>query len=422
MVLAVSGGIDSMVLLDAFAAAAPERVAAVATFDHGTGPAARTAAALVLETAQGHGFVVEAGHAMLAGAGEARWRDARWRFLRGVSARAGAAAVATAHTRDDHVETVAMRILRSAGARGLAALGAPSPGVVRPLLDVDRATIAAYAAACGVRWVEDPGNASSRHLRNRVRHDLLPALRRVWPSADGDLLNVARRAAAWRADVEAFIDAHLVITQGADGALHVATAALRGYDARSLAVLWPAIAARAGVRLDRRGTERLTQFTNSVAAGAPAGARIQLSGAVQVEAHRGEIVIQPAERAAPRSASAPLAQTVSLDDRASLGRWRFARVEATGPVDAWSAALPAAVPLTVRAWRPGDRMRLAEGGTARRVKRFLADARVRGRDREGWPVVLAGDEIVWIPGVRRSHAATDRPGRPGVLYLCERNG
>ncbi|MBC8027926.1 MAG: hypothetical protein H7Y89_18195, partial [Steroidobacteraceae bacterium] len=56
----------------------------------------------------------------------------------------------------------------------------------------------------------------------------------------------------------------------------------------------------------------------------------------------------------------------------------------------------------------------------RRVKRFLRDAGLAGPDRQGWPVVLAGDEIVWIPGVRRSDAATVRPGRPGALYVCDR--
>ncbi len=83
--------------------------------------------------------------------------------------------------------------------------------------------------------------------------------------------------------------------------------------------------------------------------------------------------------------------------------------------------LPADVPLAVRAWRPGDRMRARAGGTARRVKRFFADARVPGMDRAGWPVVLAAGEIVWIPGVRRSDAATVQPGRPGVRYECDRN-
>jgi tRNA(Ile)-lysidine synthase len=88
--------------------------------------------------------------------------------------------------------------------------------------------------------------------------------------------------------------------------------------------------------------------------------------------------------------------------------------------DAWTAELPAHGRLSIREWRPGDRMRLDEGGAARRVKRFLADARVPGPDRAGWPVVLLDSEIVWIPGVRRSRAAADRSGRPTVRYICER--
>jgi tRNA(Ile)-lysidine synthase len=55
------------------------------------------------------------------------------------------------------------------------------------------------------------------------------------------------------------------------------------------------------------------------------------------------------------------------------------------------------------------------------VKRYFSDAGIAGPERAGWPVVLADGEIVWIPGVRRSDAATDRSGRPGVPYVCERN-
>jgi hypothetical protein len=65
-------------------------------------------------------------------------------------------------------------------------------------------------------------------------------------------------------------------------------------------------------------------------------------------------------------------------------------------------------------------MRDDRSGAPRRVKRFFGDARIPGMDRAGWPVVLAAGEIVWIPGVRRSDAATDRSGRPGVRYVCER--
>ena len=133
LVLAVSGGRDSMVLLHACARVAPRSVQVVATFDHGTGPAASRAATLVAQEGARLGFPVVLGHAATVGASESEWRDARHAFLGDVARRVGGD-VTTAHTRDDQLETVVMRILRDSGARGIAGLYATS-ATVRPLLD-----------------------------------------------------------------------------------------------------------------------------------------------------------------------------------------------------------------------------------------------------------------------------------------------
>jgi tRNA(Ile)-lysidine synthetase-like protein len=109
------------------------------------------------------------------------------------------------------------------------------------------------------------------------------------------------------------------------------------------------------------------------------------------------------------------------------GAFRFDITHFTGavgaarPLDAWAAEFDAAAAITVRTWAPGDRMPTIRGGAARRVKRFFAEARVPAEERRVWPVVLADGVIAWIPGVRRSDAATVRPGRPGVRYDCDRN-
>jgi tRNA(Ile)-lysidine synthase len=109
---------------------------------------------------------------------------------------------------------------------------------------------------------------------------------------------------------------------------------------------------------------------------------------------------------------------LSLSGRVRLGDFRFdARDEDV--VSLWSAKLPAQKTLTVRAWHPGDRM-VPVGGSERRVKGLLRDAGVDAASRSVWPVVLADDEIVWVPGVRRSSAASARSGRPVVTYHCER--
>ncbi len=292
VVLAVSGGLDSMVLLDAASSGARDAIAGVATFDHATGPAATAAADFVVASAAARGLPVRRGRARASGTTEAAWRDARWHFLRAAACAFGATHVATAHTRDDQVETVVLRLLRDASAWGLAGLYAESPDVVRPFVGLSRATLAEDAHVHGVVWIDDPSNATLRHRRNRVRHELLPVLRRARPAIEDELLAVAASAARWRADVDAFIDAHVAITHAADGTLHVATSSLARYDANVWAALWPAVAARGRVRLDRRGVVRLTEFTRSIAAGAAVGRRIQLSGFVDVESVRGAIVLR----------------------------------------------------------------------------------------------------------------------------------
>src|SRR4029077_784551 len=132
---------------------------------------------------------------------EAAWRAARWGFLRSV-ARATSAVILTAHTRDDQVETVLMRALRGAGARGLAGLRAVSD-VRRPLGEVRRAELNAYAKTRGLLWLEDPTNSQPMYLRNRIRRDLLPSLLGARPSLESELIAIGDRAAEWRAEVAA---------------------------------------------------------------------------------------------------------------------------------------------------------------------------------------------------------------------------
>src|SRR5512140_1830703 len=171
VVLAVSGGRDSMALMHAAAAGARDSIACVASFDHATGEQSARAVALVIRLAGELGLEVMTSCAPRAGRSEAEWRAQRWSFLRRV-ARDRDAQVATAHTRDDQLETVLMRTMRGSGARGLAALDArtgDAQGILHPLLAQTRAHLAAYAERSLLEWVDDPSNARLYHLRNSVR-------------------------------------------------------------------------------------------------------------------------------------------------------------------------------------------------------------------------------------------------------------
>ncbi|MDA1082023.1 MAG: tRNA lysidine(34) synthetase TilS [Gemmatimonadetes bacterium] len=290
--LAVSGGRDSMVLLDACAAVRTD-IVGVATYDHGTGEAATRAAALVVAVSTRRGLRPLARHAHDSRNGtvgvrtaekesavarergargtEASWRAERWAFLHSAAADLGARVV-TAHSRDDQVETVFMRIMRDAGARGLAAMYAPSM-VARPLLGVSRNDIGAYANARTLKWIEDPSNARRAHLRNRVRLELLPAIARVRADFEADLLDLSAGAAEWRRRVAVLVDGLVGVGMSPDTVV-VPVTALEGLGPDELSVVLPEIAARAGITLDWRGVDRMARELMSLR---PA-ASIPLSG------------------------------------------------------------------------------------------------------------------------------------------------
>lgn len=415
VVLAVSGGADSMALLHAAARWAPERVAVVATFDHGSGPVATEAAALVAAEARRLGLAVVRERGRGVAPAEAAWRAARWAFLRRV-ARGYRAPVATAHTRDDQVETVLQRLLRGSGTRGLAGLAAPSP-IVRPWLGLARAEVREWGARHGVPSVEDPANEDRRYQRVRIRRELLPAMEAASPGAADWLGELGARAAAWRQEVEAYVDT-LGIAVLPGRRIRVPAAPLRATTDPGRSVLWPAIAGRVGVALDASGTRSLVRFTM----GDRRGAWIQLAGGVQVHCLGSGSADVFELRAAPSDVVWPVWEGVgALPARA--GRWRFRRLPTgvlPGDDSLWVFPLPAEAAVLLRPWAPGDRIRTAGAPAGRRVTRYLSDAGVPPADRPRWPVVLVDGAVAWIPGVCRSPAAPSRPGRSADFwYHCE---
>jgi tRNA(Ile)-lysidine synthase len=286
-VLAVSGGLDSMVLLAA-ASRLPQRARRnilVATFDHGTGKAAGKAASLVARQAFRSGFLCVTGRASSIGTKEEEWRRGRWAFLQQVAEKRNSCVV-TAHNLDDQIETVFMRILRDAGPRGLAGLYAESE-IVRPFLNTSRATLSEYAERHRVPFVQDPSNWDRKHLRNRIRLDILPSIVKRNPGFPDELLSLARKSAEWRRSLDD-LAGNIESESEREGGLRISRSSFKGYDADCLRVLWPALAARASVVMDRRGTHRAAEFTIRGAT----GGTIQLSGGVEIVMRRDHMLLR----------------------------------------------------------------------------------------------------------------------------------
>ncbi len=175
-VVAVSGGVDSVALLDLLIKQAPSSKLVVAHFDHGIREDSGLDRHHVQELAAHHRlpFVFHEGR-LGPKASEATARTARYDFLHKVRLAAAAHAVITAHHQDDLIETVMLNLIRGTGRRGVTSLKSTDT-VVRPLLHVPKAQLMAYAQANGLKWREDPSNHDTRFTRNYIRHNLLPHL------------------------------------------------------------------------------------------------------------------------------------------------------------------------------------------------------------------------------------------------------
>ncbi|MGZ0712026.1 tRNA lysidine(34) synthetase TilS (plasmid) [Coraliomargarita sp. W4R53] len=210
VIVALSGGADSLALAAAVAFEAPKlSVTAIAvTVDHGLqeGSAQVASGAAAKATALGLDARVITVAVGVGGGPEAAARDARYRALRDQANEHGAVAALTGHTLDDQAETVLLGLARGSGATSLQGMAPATDlegiALLRPLLDVRRATTRAACAAAGLAPWSDPHNTDSRFARVRVRERILPALEAELGPGIAEAL--ARTAAQLREDAEAF--------------------------------------------------------------------------------------------------------------------------------------------------------------------------------------------------------------------------
>ncbi len=174
-VVAVSGGVDSMVLLDVLSET-NDLDLIVAHFDHGIRNDSHVDAEFAAAAAGRYGMAVETERVELgADASEEAARIARYNFLHDIRSKYQAQAIITAHHQDDLLETVVINISRGTGRHGLSSLRSQG-SLQRPLLGWSKQDIMDYADSHDIEWREDPTNKDTTLLRNHIRHEILPKL------------------------------------------------------------------------------------------------------------------------------------------------------------------------------------------------------------------------------------------------------
>ncbi len=445
LVVGVSGGPDSLALLHALYAVGYEVVAA--HFHHGLREAADADAAAVEAVARRLGVPLVVGRgdvAALAAAGrqslEAAAREARYRFLFRVAREQRAVAVAVGHTADDQSETVLMHLLRGSGLAGLAGLrpcrrlpqwDAEIP-LARPLLAVRRTATIAYARRYGLplRW--DASNWQRDFFRNRLRLDVLPRLRVENPGLDAALGRLAAVAAADEDFLAAEARRRLSEVLAAEGPGFVGLRR-RAFLAAPLALQrrWLRWAV-ARLEMSEAGFEHV-EAARRAALHAGGVARDWFGGlALWVEpetlwvARKGAVLPAeawpqlPAARAFPLEpgGSVPLAAGWTLVASALAPPPADPRSE---PATAWLDAAALAFPLMVRPRRPGDALApLGMEGRRQKISDIMVNAKIPQRLRARWPLVVSGEEVVWVPLLAVAHPARITAATTAAMSLSLR--
>ena len=420
LLVAVSGGADSVVLLHLLRFAGEELGVTVtaAHFDHAMRPDSAADAAWVAGLCAAWGVPLVGGRADRPPRSEAEARDARYAFLEAARARVGADWIATAHHADDQAETVLFRVLRGTGVAGLAGI-APvdeTRRLLRPLLSSRRAELRRHARQHRLRWREDSTNASADPARNRIRLELLPRIERTLaPGAAAALARLAELAredeAAWERVMASEIAG---LAREEEGALVLVRERLSGYDSAVAARLLRSLLRRLGVVPDRDGTRSALGFIRT----APSGRVLALPGGVTIATEFGEARI--ARASPPPLPDAPLAirgergsGSCRIGGRERRVAWRPAG-EGGGDGGCTAAFAVGAddFPLLLRGRLPGDRVRTPAG--TRTLKRLFADRRVPRGDRARVAVLAdARGRVLWVPGLARG-APPPAPGEPGL--------
>ena len=438
LVVAVSGGPDSTALLHALAALREEWDVRLvgAHLNHGfRGEEAEGDAEYVRALCANLGIPCRCEYVDVPAlcrrrhlSAQAAAREVRHAFLRRTANEAGAARIALGHNRDDRIETVLLNILRGSGLDGLAGIAASEPPLIRPLLDVSRAEIEAYCDFHALRPHRDSSNSKIDYRRNRLRAELLPHLASYYNLCIGDsLLRLSEIAAA---------DTDLLNELARDALKTVTTVqreAERELDAAALSRLPLALRRRAvrsaieAVRGDLRDVsmEATERVLNAVTAERAETLLLPLgdAGSVEVAIDRTTVRIR---RLAPAAQGLPWRCTLAVPGHLDIpqaalvaeARRCYSPAEAFDRASAEQNALiyaseEVALPLTVRSWQPGDRMRPQGLGGTKKLQDIFTDRKIRGEERLRFPVLAdAAGRVLAVLGLQADETALRMPFDP----------
>jgi tRNA(Ile)-lysidine synthase len=436
VLVALSGGPDSVALLHVLLALVPEfgfRIG-VAHLDHQLrSPRSQADAQFAAAMAKRLGLACFLDQAdVMTQARQDRLsiedaaRRARHGFLNSVAQRESFEKIALGHHKDDNAETVLLQMIRGAGTAGLKAMPPVGPGrIIRPLIDVCRQQLMAFLTASRLSWVTDDSNADPRFLRNRVRHRLLPLLKAEFNPGIVDTLQRSARIVTemedWMALETDRVFADIAFRVGPQTTALTLPGLTRLPVALQRRVIRKSVAAVKG-SLQRIGWDHVEAVCRLATRNSSRGA-IHLPDRILVQ-RRADALVFSREAVSLRRLStqktsrpevhrfieAPGTRVETLAVPETQMRLRLCRLEASaiqdlasGPAIAFLDMDGLRFPLELRSLRPGDRFVPLGLDGSQKVRRFFIHHKIAPPVRDRALVLVSAGEIVWLVGHRIDH-------------------
>lgn len=404
LVVAVSGGLDSVALLDLLLSVKDDLKLPliVAHVDHGVRRSSAKDAAFVERLALSYGLPFSTTRLDLNPGGnfEARAREARYRWLESVRKRRRADFIMTAHQADDQVETLFLHLTRGAGLAGLAGMQSETGTILRPLLNVPRKELARYVRKRKLKYRLDPTNRNVKFARNRIRHQVVRSLQRINPQ----LVETVGQS------MRVFADDYQVVRHLADVELKKLTVrqskATLGLSRSKLQRL------PRGLRhlVFRRAVADLTGSTTGLTLRhlenlddllvQQTGRRIHLPKDITASRQYDELILRHGAATSP-----PKRTKLTVPGKARFAETQVTATSTRAKSVSGSAilvdALAAGASLIVRPPKAGDRFKPVGMRGSKLVSNLLTDAKVPRDERPWVPVVTTTDgDIIWVAGYR----------------------
>ncbi len=347
-------------------------------------------------------------------------RHLRYRAFEEHAYRIEADRIATGHNADDQAETVVMRMLRGSGPRGLSGIPPVRGGFIRPLLDLRREEIESYLDERKAEFLVDASNLSKDYLRNRLRQEVMPLLREYNPDITGTLCRTADilREENEYMEVQATKALMRLISRKREGRVELFLSPLENMEKVILRrVLLRVIGETRGLR--GIGLDHVESIIRLVKGGG-SGSRIYLPGGIRAIRNYSTLTItaEAPERLRERPLEVP-GETVlkeagivlisSITDHSS--GTADGRTEAEFDLDSLR------FPLKVRPREPGDCFYPSGLGRRKKIQDYFVDEKVPRDVRDTVPLVVTGEDIIWVAGYRTDERFGVRPSSTRILKI-----